>query len=327
MSLRTIRLGSLDQAVSALGFGCASLGSRVGSAAGLSALERAFDAGVTWFDVAPAYGDGQAEVLLGQFLRGRRDQVQILTKVGLAPPKPSLNQRVVRPAIRFALAVMPGLRAQVRKRRPTNTRVPLDAASIAASLDASLKRMGVDHVDVLALHGATPEESGREDVIRALERVVTSGKARTVAIASSPEAAAAGLGAWPGYGLAQFASNPLEPGLEQVKALLPSRPFDAVTHTVYGNEGQIGVLAQRIELESGLRLALGQAGYGGEPKAIAADVLADYAFAANPDGVVLMSMFSARHLAANVARHALPRDPQAILALGWLIAASPVGVT
>jgi hypothetical protein len=227
--------------------------------------------------------------------------------------------------MRLALAAMPGLRAQVRKRRPANTRVPLDAASIAASLDASLKRLGVDHVDVLALHSATPEESRRDDVIGALERSVASGKARTVAMASSPEAAVAGLGASPVYGLAQFANNPLEPGLEQVRAGLPGRPFDAVTHTVYGNEGQIGALALRVEREPGLRAALDQAGYGGEPKAIAADVLADYAFAANPDGVVLMSMFSARHLTANLARHALPRDRQAILALGRLIAASPAG--
>ena len=47
-------------APSRLGFGCASLGSRVAAADGLNALAAAFDAGVNWFDVAPAYGAGEA---------------------------------------------------------------------------------------------------------------------------------------------------------------------------------------------------------------------------------------------------------------------------
>jgi len=74
-------------APSRLGFGCASLGSRVAAADGLNALAAAFDAGVNWFDVAPAYGAGEAETLLGRFLRGRRDRTFVVTKVGMAPPR------------------------------------------------------------------------------------------------------------------------------------------------------------------------------------------------------------------------------------------------
>jgi aryl-alcohol dehydrogenase-like predicted oxidoreductase len=50
-------------------------------------LERAFALGITHFDVARAYGFGRAEGILGKFLRGRRDQVTVATKLGLQPPR------------------------------------------------------------------------------------------------------------------------------------------------------------------------------------------------------------------------------------------------
>ena len=70
----------------ALGFGCASLGSHVSEGQGLRALHAAFERGVTWYDVAPPYGDGEAEEILGRFLTGRRDRVVICTKFGVPRP-------------------------------------------------------------------------------------------------------------------------------------------------------------------------------------------------------------------------------------------------
>jgi aryl-alcohol dehydrogenase-like predicted oxidoreductase len=302
VTLPRVHLASLGQEVSALGFGCASLGSRIAPGAGLAALERAFDAGVSWFDVAPAYGDGQAEALLGQFARSRRDQVQIVTKVGLAPPRPGLKQRLARPALRLALSAMPGLRASIRKRRPANVKVPLSPELITSSIDASLRRLGTDHVDVLALHAAEPDDVARAEIAEALEAVVKAGKARVAGIASSPEAAIAGLRAAPVYRLVQFGSNAFEPGLTQFRALGSEGGADVVTHSVYGNEGHLAALTARLASDSALAAAFASEGYAGEPRSAAADFMADYAFAANANGVVIMSMFKASHLAANVAR-------------------------
>ena len=83
--MRRVTLGTTGIETSCLGFGCASLGSRVGEAPGLRALDAAFDAGVTWLDLAPLYGGGRAEEIAGRFLKGRRDTVQVCSKVGLAP--------------------------------------------------------------------------------------------------------------------------------------------------------------------------------------------------------------------------------------------------
>ncbi len=312
MTLARVRIEALNADVSALGFGCASLGSRIAPVAGLTALTRAYDEGVTWFDVAPSYGDGQAEVLLGRFLATRRrDEVQVLTKVGIAPPLPSFKARLMRPAMRMAVAALPKLRTAVRRRRPAATKLRLNAAMIMESLEASLKRLGTDYVDVLALHDATPEETMRDDVLRALETTIASGKTRAIAIASSPEAAAAGIAAGTVYGLAQMGSNVFDHGLSRFRASTPRR-VDCVTHSVFGHDGAINRLAARIASDADLSAALAAAGYTGPHASVAVDLLTDIAFADNANGVVLVSMFHERHLRSNLVRHAHISD-QAVL--------------
>ena len=69
-----------------LGFGCVQLTTHREASEAVSMLERAFALGITHFDVARAYGFGRAEGILGKFLRGRRDQVTVATKLGLHPP-------------------------------------------------------------------------------------------------------------------------------------------------------------------------------------------------------------------------------------------------
>ena len=65
--MKQVFMKSIGETTSRIGFGCASLGSRIGSREGINALERAYTAGVTWYDVAPSYGDGMAESIVGEF--------------------------------------------------------------------------------------------------------------------------------------------------------------------------------------------------------------------------------------------------------------------
>lgn len=306
-----------------LGFGCASLGSRISARDGLAALTRAYDAGVRWFDVAPSYGDGQAEELLGRFLHGRRGEVTICTKVGILPPAPSLPKRLLRPLIRGALSVAPGLRGAIKRHRPPAVKPPLTAAMVGASVDHSLRRLGVERIDVLALHAASPVEVARDDILEALAKVVAAGKAARISIASGAASVQAGLAASPIYRVAQVANNPFDPELAQVTAALPEgRPIETVTHTVFGASGMIDRVEQMVASNPVLRTNMNQAGYTGTPREIALAYLPDFAFATNRDGVVLMSMFSKRHLEANLTRHAVPRDRAAIARIADLLTAA-----
>src|SRR5580704_13025548 len=139
--MRRVDFAPLGRSVSAIGFGCASLGSRVEAKRGIEALSRAYDAGVSWFDVAPSYGDGHAEVLLGEFLAGKRSQVSVCTKVGILPCRVPFVLRVTRPIVRQAIELVPELRKRVARLRPAAQVVGLTGSLIESSVVESLKRL------------------------------------------------------------------------------------------------------------------------------------------------------------------------------------------
>ena len=164
--MRRVVLGETGIETSALGFGCASLGSRVGAEAGRRALEEAHAAGVTWFDLAPVYGGGAAEAIAGPFLKANRDRVQVATKAGLLLAGGAAGglRRRLAPLARGALALARPAAARLRRAAPpANAKPPLTPALIVGSLEASLRRLGLDHVELFALHAPDPAEVGRDD--------------------------------------------------------------------------------------------------------------------------------------------------------------------
>jgi aryl-alcohol dehydrogenase-like predicted oxidoreductase len=294
---------NLDHAASVIGMGCASLGSRVGHREGLKVLNRTFDVGVTWFDVAPSYGDAQAETILADFVRGKRDKVQICTKVGIRPARTSFAMRTAKPIVRSIVGAVPTLRKYVVRARPTVAKLPLTAEMISNSLDASLRRLGTDHVDVLALHGAEADEVVRDDILGALERVVSVGKAKTISIASSLEPALLGVAQSSIYGVVQVANNPFQPSLAQAAERLPiGRRIGFVTHSVYGAFGALHRLRETMISNKTKQQMLHDEGYRGATDKVAAAFLADYALATNRDGITLFSMLTREHLEFNLGR-------------------------
>lgn len=129
----------------------------LGAAAVDKIVGRALDAGVNFIDTANVYSEGQSEQLLGEAL-GRlarpRDQVVVATKVrGRMGPGP--NQ------------------------------TGLSRAHILSSIDASLSRLKLDHVDLLQIHGADPT-TPLEETVDALDAVVRAGKARYLGWSNLP---------------------------------------------------------------------------------------------------------------------------------------------
>ena len=294
--VRTLPSSLFDVAPSCLGFGCASLGSRVGAREGLAALAAAYDAGITWYDVAPPYGAGEAEALLGRFLASRRDKVIVTTKVGLAPPKALPLVRLVYTLGRPAIGALGGLRRAFRKVSATRNRpLALDGALVARSLETSLRHLGTDRVDVLALHDPAPEDVERDDVLRALEAAVASGKARTVAVAGRRAACEAASRVGAPFGVLQTDTETI------ASTGFASETFKVV-HSVFGVGGMRDRVIGALSVSETARRRIVAAGYASDPRQAASDLLLDRAFALNPDGVVLASMFGPGHLARNIAR-------------------------
>jgi aryl-alcohol dehydrogenase-like predicted oxidoreductase len=286
--------------LSRLGFGCASLGSRIAADDGLNALAAAFDAGVNWFDVAPAYGAGEAETLLGRFLRGRRDRAFVVTKVGMAPPRRlgalRLAYTLGRPLAARAMALRSGFRSLAATR---NRRMPLTAELVERSIGESLRRLGVDHVDVYALHDPDPADVARDDIRAALARAIERGQARAVAVAGHFDACRAALAAGEPYTALQTSVADLDYG----GAELAGAGLLLVSHSVFGvGGGALGRLRAKLAAAPERHRRLVAAGYDVDSRRAAAELLLDCALASNPDGVVLASMFDADHRAADLAR-------------------------
>ena len=150
------QLGASGLRVSALGLGTMTFGGRdrfanVGTtdlAAATRQVDLCLDAGINFFDTADVYSAGPSEEILGAALKGRRDRVVLATKarmpMGDGPNDAGLSRH-----------------------------------HLIASCEASLRRLGVDHIDLYQVHewdGVTPVE----ETLHALDTLVTSGKVRYV---------------------------------------------------------------------------------------------------------------------------------------------------
>lgn len=142
-------LGGLS--VSTVGLGCNNFGRRVDLEGTRAVVDAALECGVTFFDTADTYGEkGGSETLLGELLRGRRDQVVLATKFGMdmGDNGPSARPR--------------GSRAYIRE-----------------AVEGSLRRLQTDVIDLYQYH--RPDgETAIEETLGALDELVKEGKVRVI---------------------------------------------------------------------------------------------------------------------------------------------------
>lgn len=198
-----------------LGFGCESVLGRVGRNDSLRAMNIAWDQGITLFDTARSYGFGEAEAVLGEFLRGKRVQATVATKFGIDPQKQDKLRSV---AVRAARMV-PGLGnlfGPAADPDPSDDREVIrgefTVEGLRASLECSLRQLQTDYVDVLFLHNATSESLRQEDLMGALDALVQAGKVRRVGLYADVAVVAEGIGVGPTTLTAmQFGANLFDP--------------------------------------------------------------------------------------------------------------------
>jgi len=142
MELR--QLGTSGLKVSAVGLGCNNFGMRIDQAQTQAVVDAALDAGITLFDTADIYGASKSEVFLGEALRGKRHKAVIATK--FANP----------------MGDSPYSRGGSRR-------------YIVAAVEASLKRLQTDHIDLYQMH-VPDADTPIEETLRALDDLVRDGK-------------------------------------------------------------------------------------------------------------------------------------------------------
>lgn len=152
------KLGPNGPEVSAIGLGCMGMSAFYGGAdeaQSISVIHRALDLGVTLFDTAEMYGPHTNEALVEKALKDRRDQAFIATKFGI-------NYNADR------------------------SRLSTDGspANVRRAIEGSLKRLGVDHVDLYYLHRVDPD-TPIEDTVGAMAELVKEGKVRFLGLSEA----------------------------------------------------------------------------------------------------------------------------------------------
>lgn len=150
------RLGKSELNVSVVGLGTWVIGGqswgKSGDAQAVAAIHKAVDSGINLIDTAPAYGDGHSERLVARAVKGRRHQVIIATKCGIKLKESGLVN-------------------------------DLKPESIRKELEASLKRLGTDVIDLYQCHWPDPS-TPIEETIGEMAKMKTEGKIRAIGVSN-----------------------------------------------------------------------------------------------------------------------------------------------
>jgi aryl-alcohol dehydrogenase-like predicted oxidoreductase len=236
--MRLRAFGTTDLQVTELGLGCARIGGVFqGDTLSFERLiAMARDAGINFFDTADMYSQGESESLLGRAFRGQRTQVVIATKAGYTLPARRKLAGALKPILR---PVIQALRVR-RDRLPASTRGAItqdfSPAYLVRSLEASLRRLKTDYVDLFQLHSPPTEVVVRGEWEPALEGLKRAGKVRHYGIAC--DTLETGLAAlrFSGVSSLQFTFSLLEQ--QALQTLLPetqSRGVACIAREILGN--------------------------------------------------------------------------------------------
>src|SRR6202167_5723778 len=159
MAMEKVKLGSQGAIVSRMGLGCMGMSEFYGErndVESAATILRALDLGINLLDTADAYGIGDNEELIGKTIRGRRDEVFLATKFA--------NIR--------------------RKDDPTHWSISGKPEYVRSACDASLKRLGVDHIDLYYQH-RVDKQVPIEEPVGAMAELVPNGKVRYLGLSEA----------------------------------------------------------------------------------------------------------------------------------------------
>src|ERR1700683_2776066 len=177
MEIANPSLSHLTSQALPIGFGCAHLQYASRSRRqSLRLLEEAFDSGITHFDVARLYSAGEAEGIVGDFARGRRDKVILVSKAGILPLKQTLYHRLDRKLRTVGKTTFPRLSGWLKPAIYEPIFGSFSPKDSRRSVETSLRELNTDYLDALLLHECKCSDVSSFQLCDTLERLRTEGK-------------------------------------------------------------------------------------------------------------------------------------------------------
>ena len=288
-----------------LGFGCSSLAGGLSTRESDRLLRVAFDVGVRHFDVAPSYGLGSAESVLGSFLAQHKNSVTVTTKFGIPRPNPGRRAalQTARALLKPIVARLPGMKSRLLKVvQATGSGKIFGVRELQLSLEVSLRNLRCERINLFLLH-----EAAADDLTDDLHRVLEDSVARGL------------IGAW-GFGSTRalidriFELRPAICSVLQFEwSILDERLPDYSGAFVITHRSLSSSYARMTQaLSDPLRQRAWSEAVGvdlGDPRTLGRLMLAS-AFVANPYGIVLVSSKNSKRIQDNAAiMHGLQEEP------------------
>ena len=271
----------------ALGFGCSSLTGTSRSNAD-RVLQAAFDAGIRHFDVARYYGYGEAERILGTFLKGRRSEVTITSKFGIEPPRRTAAFGLALNIGRQVVRLLPAVRGVLQRRAQSGVRSnAFNVREAQLNLETSLRELRTDHIDFYLLHDYSAGDQQPDELLAFLEDSVRSGKIGSFGIGTSFESVLKTLERQPRLcSVLQFQNSVLRPNIERLPSSTACRLV--ITHGALGDSYRLVLKFLKARRDLAKRWAA-EIECDCLDENTLSSLMLNYAVNANPEGLVLFS--------------------------------------
>lgn len=304
------RFGSTDLTVSEAGFGCARIGGVFeGSTKAdlVRLLHAAFEQGVTFYDTADMYTQGESERLLGEAFRGRRDQIVIASKAGFCLPTQKKAVARIKPLVRPVFQRLGIKRESIPASLKGTITQDFAPAYLVKAVEGSLRRLRTDYLDLFQLHSPPTEVLEKGEFLDPLEKLRREGKIRYYGVSCETTPDALICLRYPEIAALQIRLSLLEQSpLAQVLPRARARGVAVIARECFAG----GMLAKPLaavnaaEITAELVELHRLAGQAGQPLAQTA---AQFVLGLEGISVVLFGMRTAEQLAGNLQYAAAPR--------------------
>ncbi len=162
-----------------IGLGCSTFGGSNSRVVANRALEHSYDSGIFYYDVARSYGYGQAESIVGEFARDKRQNIIIASKFGILPPSYIPFRGLLTGSFRKIRKLLPKTNTSIKKISGKSFHKANFSPQLAiVSLEKSLKELKTNYIDIYLLHESSFEDIMLDDIRFLLEKEKDNGKIR-----------------------------------------------------------------------------------------------------------------------------------------------------